>query len=397
MSIQSRYIPPTHRERVAAASVMLLTAVSVMLAMVTVFSAYGGYFNPDTLPAAALAAMLLPGLVIIDVVAMILLFFMCRKLVWVFVVALALSLPSLVVYCPIHFKRHLTPEQQHRSFTVMTYNIYHMVDFTNKNGNNTVTPPNPSIQVIIDNNPDIVCIQEVGNPATDTYVGFTQAQADTLSRRYPYILYTREAGLMLMSKVPVTRIISLDRLSDTAISAGYRFNINGRLLSLYSVHLQSIGLSPEDKALYHDITDARTSTHEIQKVRSQLFSKLYFAFQERADQARFLRSQVEEHRGNVIVCGDFNDVPGCYALRTIMGDDMHDAFVEAGTGPSVTYRAGRFYFRIDQILYRGAFRAFNTHRVCEGLSDHYPLMTTFVWDEPSIVEENKEIEKPLNQ
>lgn len=81
----------------------------------------------------------------------------------------------------------------------------------------------------------------------------------------------------------------------------------------------------------------------------------------------------------MIVAGDFNDIPGCYALRELCRDDFRNAFTEAGCGPIVTYHANRFYFHIDHIVYRGNMEAVAYRRGdCEA-SDHYPVIATFRW------------------
>ena len=79
------------------------------------------------------------------------------------------------------------------------------------------------------------------------------------------------------------------------------------------------------------------------------------------------------------MAGDFNDIQGSYALRTILGDgDMHDAYAENAFGPTITYHGNRFYFRIDHVLYRGDMEAVDIERGDTPSSDHYPLLTTFV-------------------
>lgn len=367
---------------------MILIGVIVLMAFVTVASAYGGYANPSVLPAAALIAMIFPGMVLLDIATAVILIFTSRKLAVVLGVALLLSLPSILIYSPVNFHRALTPKEKERSFTLMTYNTYYYGDYTNA-GLDTIEP-NRTVELILKENPDILVMQEAVRIKEWDKHGITRAQADSIDRRYPYFFYEPKYDQMLYSKFPVMRVVADERLSNSATMISYRFAIEGRLLTLYNVHLQSIGLTPEDKTLYKELTSGSASGAELQQVRNTLFAKLYSAFRQRAFQARMIRDLVESKSGNVIVCGDFNDVPGCYAIRTIMGHDMHDAFVDAGMGPSISYRAGRFYFRIDQTLYRGDFRAVDSRRVAAGLSDHYPILTTFVWDEPS------PIKQPLN-
>lgn len=82
----------------------------------------------------------------------------------------------------------------------------------------------------------------------------------------------------------------------------------------------------------------------------------------------------------MVLCGDFNDVPGCYAVRALEKCGMHDAYAQTALGPTITYNLNRFYFRIDQTLYKGDFKAVSVERGALDSSDHHPLLTTYVWD-----------------
>lgn len=384
-----KYLPKIKRHHIHIAvdtGDFILTAATVFLAFTMVFAGYGGYFNPQQLPAAALAAMMFPILVVVSLAALVALLIMRRRLVWVTLVSFILSIPPLLVYCPLNFGHEPVGEEAARSFKVMTYNALGWCDYTH-NSLDTVAP-NRTVKVVLDADPDILCLQECGSVTLHTR-GVTRELLDTFFRRYPYVERMPKTSLTVYSKFPVTRFVGGDTLSKSADYFCCRLNVRGRLLTLYDTHLQSIGLSHEDKALYREITDGKTEAREISRVRDNIFSKLYDAFRQRTSQTSIIRKLIDERGGNVIVCGDFNDIPGCYAVRNLMGDDMHDAFADAGTGPSITYRAGRFYFRIDHTLYRGDFHAVNSVRIRDGLSDHYPVMTTFVWDEPSIVETDK--------
>lgn len=374
----SHGIRPRKRRWILADKV--LTPVAVFAAFVTLMSAYGGMVNPAVLPAGALLAMIFSPMIVVDAVLAVILFFFNRRLVAVIGLSVLASVPTILRYAPVNPHHTLSPEEEKRSFTLLTYNTFFYIDYEQKGDRS----PNPTVQLLIDSDADIICLQEALFAIPYDNLHVSDEMVNTLKRRYPYRI--NESSLTLYSKFPVTRVLNFDVITPTALFISYRLNIRGRLVDLYNVHLQSIGLSSEDKELYQSITEGSTSTDEIGKVRQQLFSKLYTAFQLRSEQAQYLRQQIEQRHGNVILCGDFNDVPGCYALRTLMGAGMHDAFADGGFGPSVTYRAGRFYFRIDHILYRGDMRAVNTERLNGGQSDHYPVMTTFIWDEPTSVE-----------
>ncbi len=78
----------------------------------------------------------------------------------------------------------------------------------------------------------------------------------------------------------------------------------------------------------------------------------------------------------------FNDVAGSYAYRGVRGDDMRDAWRDAGNGNTPTYAKPHMRYKIDHTLYRGGLTA--AHSVIHDnltltptSSDHYPMVTTF--------------------
>ena len=114
-------------------------------------------------------------------------------------------------------------------------------------------------------------------------------------------------------------------------------------------------------------------------MKHTLLSKLAVAYKKRAEQAAFVRKQLDAYDGNVLVFGDFNDTPGSWTYRTIKGSDMRDAWADCAFGPTITYHDSRLYFKIDQTLYRGSMKAVDIVRDKIGVSDHYPQVVTFVW------------------
>jgi orotate phosphoribosyltransferase len=74
----------------------------------------------------------------------------------------------------------------------------------------------------------------------------------------------------------------------------------------------------------------------------------------------------------------YKGIPLCAATAMKLSDVY-------GQNLTFTYNRNRLYFRIDHVLYRGALRAVNVrceHSGTGSHSDHYPLLTTFVWTEP---------------
>ena len=149
-----------------------------------------------------------------------------------------------------------------------------------------------------------------------------------------------------MSKYPAQPIhltLTPEEFQNAELAA-YRISfLGGRQATLFNVHLQSLGLSQEDRELYRNLTDLQREN--LGAIKEQLISKLAFANVERARQTQALLRLIRHYGGpNVLICGDFNDVATCYALRTLEDAGFSSAYAQLGFGPMITYNSGRFYF-----------------------------------------------------
>jgi len=367
-----------------ATLITILLVVNLLVAAVTLVGAYGGYVDPGRFVIPALVSMMFPGLIIAGIIVMIIDILVRRMFVWIPVAAWVLSFPSLLTYSPLNIgSTHLTPEEKSRSFTFLTYNVLHFWDFR---GNVPDLERNATIDYILETDADIVNLQEVEFIKSWPLWRITPEQVQALDARYPYRVVNVNNQLTVLSKYPfVYEDIHLPKPMDIRMGL-FKINIMGHTVRLFNVHLESIGLSMADKALYKSLFEKAPSSErqwkkELKDVKHQLIDKLSIAFGKRAEQARFIRHTIDSIGGDFIVAGDFNDIQGCYAVRTIMGDDMHDAYAENAFGPTITYHGNRFYFRIDHVLYGGDMKAVDIERGNVSSSDHYPLFTTFVFDE----------------
>lgn len=353
-------------------------AVNVFALMATLFAGYAGHVDPDVMPFAGLAGMTFPLWLIFDALLLVADLIFKRRLALLPLLGFIGSAGPIMTFAPIHFGGGLTENEMARSFKVLNYNILHFEDIENQYPDGI----NRTLHYIIESDADIVCLQECDRIKPDPRNCVTPEQIDTIHQMYPHILIEGNDQAVL-SKYPVEHIPLPRMAGDHGDMTAYRMTVDDHPLTVFNVHLQSIGLTLSDKELFMELTD-EPNEQRLRRTRSQLISKLYEAYRQRASQGRRLRDLVRESGENVIVCGDFNDVPGCYAVRTIEEAGMRDAYAEAACGPAVTYSANRFYFRIDQVLYKGDMRAISVVRGDVRSSDHYPLLTTFVWNTDSI-------------
>lgn len=356
--------------------------INVAVAAMTAVSAYCGYINPDRLAIAQVANMLYPAWVLLSVILFAADFFILRKSMWIAAAGILLGTGPLLDFFPLNARSvKLSPAEELRTFSVLTYNTYAFED------NQGINPEwgNRTLSNILSSEADIVCLQE-GNNITGKRHGIgSPAQRDSIRERYPYIIDTPElANEMLLSRYPALQVPTPQPDWGTGKYAAYILDVEGHELLVINCHLQSIGLTPDDKEAYRELTDKelRPTRKELSQVKSDVMPKLLSAFKTRAQQARHIKQFIDSMSiKNVLLMGDFNDVAGSYAYRTIRSCGLKDAYAQTAFGPTITYNASRFYFHIDQILYRGDLRAVSIWRGKSRSSDHYPVSATFLWDD----------------
>lgn len=350
----------------------LFVVLDIILAAFTIFSAYGGMINPESSSAGALAAMLFPATVVVTLVFMVISFFIKRWLPLVSVATLLICWEPLMAICPLNFRRP-NPEEVAAAggkvLKVVTFNTFGLDEL------HSPTPeaiPNRSLQFMIDCDADILLCQELypWKPALSKRKN--ELQTGWLAERYPYSDIV-ERGMAVFSKYPFEKV-PLDYSDKYKYDVcRYDVYVDSDTLHVFNLHLQSIGLTDSDRKLYCDIIEGESDS-DFGHIRHDLLGKLSLAFVERAAQARTIRRFIDDIHGRILVAGDFNDIPLCYAYREICGDDFTDVFRDAGLGFQISYHADRFYFRIDQMLCNDGLLPLKAEYGGTDSSDHYPLI-----------------------
>lgn len=365
--------------------------------ILTVFSiaglllaSFGGCFSPEEIKGIPLMLLTFPAWIVIFLIVSAMDALWCRKALVFCILTFIACANAIWDYCPLNI---FGPSEKKYAgcpkLTLLTYNIASYRDLTGEYPGDV----NPTLSYIIKVNADVVCLQETDVLLSSAYPRYhiTDRQIDTLKRMYPYDL-NYGGYLTVLSKYPVEPIHTprvgkdpKNKWSYYPISV-FRLNIEGLPVTLFNVHLRSYQLTADDKKLYREISNgnevADVADGEMKKdlyeIRYQLIRKVQQSAEKRAVEADLLGNYIEKFGGpNVIVAGDFNDVPGCYTLRKLAGYGMKQVYPKIGFGPMITFNADNFYFRIDHILYRGAFVPLKIARGSLRCSDHYPLVCTF--------------------
>ncbi len=367
--------------------------VTLMVSILLIVSAYGGHVNPQRSAIYALATLAFPIMLGITVVAALLWIVAGKwKISLILWASIIVSWPTVRTISPLNISsHHYTPEEEKTKFKVLTFNVLNFNVNWTKEDNINNKEGQKTVRYILEQDADVVLLQEASLNADYNDLRLMQPFMNQLKKKYPY----RDHGYhdqVILSKHPY------EVVEDPAVKGGfgslddpvnsyhfyaraYDVLVPGHKVRFINVHLKSIGLSADDKQVYMNLTNLKNveDKNEMRAVKNSLLAKLSGAFRSHAEQASIIRQVIDQGGENVIICGDFNDTPASYAYRTIMGNDMSDAWVECGFGPIHTYHDNRFFFKIDHILYRGDMLATEIRRDKAGSSDHYPLVATFVW------------------
>lgn len=236
----------------------LAVGFNVLVAMSTVFTGYSGCIDPDVMPFAGLAGMTFAGWVVLSVLLLIVNLIFCRKLAVLPALALLCTIGPILTFSPINRKpRELTPEEQRRSFKVLNYNVLSFYDDPQKQESDSV---NRTMQYIMDSGADVVCLQECYFLIPFEHYGLYQPQIDSLKEIYPYYFVGRQ-GQTVLSKYPFMNIPLPKDHMDAGDFAAYRMNIKGHPITIFNVHLQSIGLTVGDQGTVSGV-DRRVARSE---------------------------------------------------------------------------------------------------------------------------------------
>lgn len=353
-------------------SLLLLNLIAVVG---TIWSGYGGFANPKSSPISALMCLALPLWLIFDLIVIVLDIWLRRRMLSVIAIGLIATAGPILTFSPLNLPHEpLSDKEKLQSFTLLTYNV---MNFADTKG---IYPDegNLTIDYILSTDASMIFLQEVVKRKIKPEYNITKAQQDSLKARYPYRSSGRD-GLLFLSKYPFEETSFPREKNYSAELARYVVDVDGRKLTVYGVHLQSLELKADDRRLFRELTDMNISKDELRGIRSQLLSKFKYAGIIRADQSRRLLNEMGDIEGDIIVCGDFNDVAGSFSYRMFTDVGFRDAYADVAFGPTITYHANHFFFRIDQVLYHGNITPVDITRGNLPSSDHYPLLTTFLW------------------
>lgn len=277
----------------------------------------------------------------------------------------------LVCFVPVrkYMPINVNGEAPSECIKVLSYNTWNFGDQTEDSEGTNI-----SLAYIQEQDADIVCLQEAMPTSRNVQ------QIDSLLKPlYAFQDTTMHPGggncLMLLSKFPILSKEIIPYQSKGNMSVAYRLNIRDREVLLVNNHLETTGLSLEERKQFKRLVVGKLEVDTAEHTSKLLVVKLAEATRKRASEAEAVASYLK-HYGKMskIVCGDFNDGPISYAHRTI-ANGLTDCFVSSGNGLGISYHHSGFFVRIDNILCSDDWEPYEC-KVDDkiAVSDHYPII-----------------------
>ena len=181
--------------------------------------------------------------------------------------------------------------------------------------------------------------------------------------------------LMLLSKYPILSKELIPYESTGNMSVAYRLKIKGKVVLVINNHLETTGLSLEDRRQFKNLVVGKLQVDTAEETSKLLVVKLAEATRKRAPEAEAVAEYVKHHKSmSTILCGDFNDGPISYAHRTI-AKNLTDCYIASGNGPGISYHHGGFFVRIDNIMCSDDWEPYECYVDNKiAVSDHYPII-----------------------
>ncbi len=266
-------------------------------------------------------------------------------------------------------------------FSVMTFNLnqYALVD---RDGNADTLEPKPPeeassiVEVIRQVSPDILAVQEMGDPSAWAEFKYSLRQAGLEYAHEEYLRRGKSVlNMAVLSRFPI--VATNSHTGDTYTIGPTQFPVMRGIIEI------DVAVAPQ---------------YRLRLMVAHLKSKVFHSFGQaemRRNEARLLNNHVrdvlkENPNANLLVVGDFNDDPSSAALREIetykRATLLHDLRPTDAVGDAWTHRENDDnYHRIDYMLASDGLMAEAIPEksfvvrspMLLRASDHRPLVATF--------------------
>lgn len=336
-------------------------------------------------------------------------FWLFTRKKWRSLIAVATLVLCSKIFLPVFGWNFFTSNDvdAHSALKVMDWNV-HAFGMYDDNGEGKAQQ---MLNVIKENAPDILCMEEYNVMKSDSMAPYTkQIMEENGYKEYRFTADNKfenskdiYLGTAIFSKFPLKDFVAfpLDvRKHAIENGASYLLQVDvvlaeNRMLRLFALHLYSSGITSNDINYIEELKGRKVNGTSVPDYDPDFIEelnrrnikpgdhfkvfmfKLNLAYRKRALEADSVARVVSSSPYPVLICGDFNDVPASYTYTTIRGK-YADAFVAKGKSLGRTFNEIMPTLRIDNIFYDPSLLkavAYKTPYLF--LSDHKPVIALF--------------------
>lgn len=354
-----------------------LIVVNFILAIVFLLACLAPYLNPGKWWFISWLGLVFPFLLLLLIVSILFWIFLKVRFALIFFAVLLLGWQSIHVFFAFHGSHEFNYEKKRDVLRIVTWNVARFIEIK-KNNNAGSQTRLKMMQLLLQQNADVLCLQEFHTAAREDYYDNINYIRKRLNYPYHYFSFDEDGSKLYYSSIIFSRLPIIDTgtviypkpsLPEALLHADIKFNDD--TIRVFTSHLQSVQFKKRD---FERIDEIRNYDDSIVSNSRTIFSKLRRSITNRSVQVGIIREQLKRSKHPIVFCGDFNDVPNSYTYFSIRGD-MQDAFLEKGAGIGRTFTSLSPTLRIDYILASKEFSILQFNRVVKNYSDHYMLVT----------------------
>ena len=298
--------------------------------------------------------------------------------------ALLLGVPSISMFFAFSgggsTRSGYVPKKGAHTLRVVQWNVARFIEQRRNNNEGSQTRLK-MLEQLRRTNADVLCFQEFIQANGEEFYDNLGYIRKELGYRYCYFPrgegFRNWYGQAIFSRYPLidTGFLSFPSPGTPEKLIWGNIVLGQRIIRIYTSHLQSYKLRPED---YERIEKIKNNEDSLLPNSRSIWTKLHRATTIRGTQADLVRAELDRCAYPFIFTADLNDVPNSYAYHTVRGP-LRDAFLEKGFGVGRTYNALAPTLRIDYIFTTPDFDVLQFQRVARDLSDHYMLVADLQW------------------
>lgn len=334
----------------------IMFTANVVISTLTFLGYVLPFLAPKFFPILSVLTLILPLFLILNAAFFIYWLLMLKRQILLSALVLLLGITFINKF--YKFSKNELPVQE-KDFTVMSYNVrlFNLFDWINDKN-----VPSEIKKFIDEKNPDILCLQEYSE----------KAAVDLKVYKFRHIVMQGnkiKTGQAIFSKFPILNAgsVELPNSNNNVIFADLKKGLD--TIRIYSIHLESIRISPDIDEINNDINGINQQKSEM------ILRRISKAFRSQQSQAELILAHKRESPYPIIVCGDMNNSAYSYVYRSIRGN-LLDSFEENGIGFGQTYNFKYYPARIDYIFVDPKMKVKNFETFTDFKnSDHYPVMS----------------------